>query len=171
MCLRPGHVECGAPVTVDRETAVPDRSGYCSSNGCSSVAGLNSKEFRPDGLKIAILKLFDSPHPKDKMVGSNGTMIAIRLVRSKLRKREEHSNSVHPADVVQTAGPAAPSSPPQAFQSDTLTYQGQFLWPPPAQPYLYNNDQVGPAFLCSGTKGRTRSRRLNLDAWAGCSLC
>lgn len=82
------------------------------------------------------------------MVGSNGTMIAIRLVRSKLRKREEHSNSVHPADVVlqtATAAPVAtqPPSVPQALQADTLTYQGQFLWPPPPQPYLYNNDQVG----------------------------
>lgn len=42
-----------------------------------------------------------------KMVGSNGTMIAIRLVRSKLRKREDHHSStdaVHPeATVVQTA--------------------------------------------------------------------
>jgi CRISPR/Cas system CMR-associated protein Cmr5 small subunit len=40
-----------------------------------------------------------------KMVGSNGTMIAIRLVRSKLRKREDHhSSAVHPeATVVQTA--------------------------------------------------------------------
>lgn len=80
------------------------------------------------------------------MVGSNGTMIAIRLVRSKLRKREEHSNSVHPADVVlQTAAPApvATTQPVvhQAFQAD-LTYQGQFLWPPPPQPYMYNNDQV-----------------------------
>lgn len=38
------------------------------------------------------------------MVGSNGTMIAIRLVRSKLRKREDHSNVVHPETaVVQTA--------------------------------------------------------------------
>lgn len=80
------------------------------------------------------------------MVGSNGTMIAIRLVRSKLRKREEHSNSVHPADVVlQTAAPApvATTQPVvhQAFQADP-TYQGQFLWPPPPQQYLYNNDQV-----------------------------
>lgn len=41
---------------------------------------------------------------KRKMVGSNGTMIAIRLVRSKLRKREDHSNAVHPEPtVVQTA--------------------------------------------------------------------
>lgn len=41
---------------------------------------------------------------KRKMVGSNGTMIAIRLVRSKLRKREDHSNTVHPEPtVVQTA--------------------------------------------------------------------
>ncbi|KAJ8917207.1 hypothetical protein NQ315_012699 [Exocentrus adspersus] len=91
------------------------------------------------------------------MVGSNGTMIAIRLVRSKLRKREEHSNSVHPvADVVlQTATAATqvsvtaatvnnqPNSPPQVLQTD-LTYRGQFLWtqpPPPATQYLYNHDQ------------------------------
>lgn len=41
---------------------------------------------------------------KRKMVGSNGTMIAIRLVRSKLRKREDHSNAIHPEPaVVQTA--------------------------------------------------------------------
>lgn len=47
------------------------------------------------------------------MVGSNGTMIAIRLVRSKLRKREEHhSNVVHPetATVVQTATVSASSA-------------------------------------------------------------
>lgn len=125
-----------------------DLKAYPDVSGCSSstvIASLNSKEFRLNNPKIAILKLF-SHHPKNKMVGSNGTMIAIRLVRSKLRKREEHSNSVHPADVVQTAGPAAPSSTPsvpQALQADTLTYQGQFLWPPPVQPYLYNNDQVG----------------------------
>ncbi|RZC42543.1 uncharacterized protein BDFB_007363 [Asbolus verrucosus] len=82
------------------------------------------------------------------MVGSNGTMIAIRLVRSKLRKREEHSNSVHPADVVlhQTTPAAANQTPtaPQALQPDPLAYRGQFLWqypPPPPQPYMYNNDQ------------------------------
>lgn len=39
------------------------------------------------------------------MVGSNGTMIAIRLVRSKLRKREDHANAQHPEPVVQTATP------------------------------------------------------------------
>lgn len=86
------------------------------------------------------------------MVGSNGTMIAIRLVRSKLRKREEHSNSVHPADVVlhQTTPAAAAlanqtPTAPQALQPDPLAYRGQFLWqypPPPPQPYMYNNDQV-----------------------------
>lgn len=85
------------------------------------------------------------------MVGSNGTMIAIRLVRSKLRKREEHSNSVHPTDVVlQTAPAATPAAPqppanvlPQA--ADPLPYRGQFLWqfPPPQPQYLYsNNNQV-----------------------------
>lgn len=85
------------------------------------------------------------------MVGSNGTMMAIRLVRSKLRKREEHSNSVHPADVVlQTApvttAPTTQQTAPQVLQPDPLAYRGQFLWqypPPPAQQHMYNNDQVG----------------------------
>lgn len=91
-----------------------------------------------------------------KMVGSNGTMIAIRLVRSKLRKREEHSNSVHPVTdvVLQTATTTTtqvqsvnnnqPSPVPHVLHSD-LTYRGQFLWtqpPPPAQQYLYNHNQV-----------------------------
>lgn len=91
------------------------------------------------------------------MVGSNGTMIAIRLVRSKLRKREEHSNSVHPVTdvVLQTATTTTTpvqsvnnnnqSSPvPHVLHSD-LTYRGQLLWtqpPPPAQQYLYNHNQV-----------------------------
>lgn len=87
------------------------------------------------------------------MVGSNGTMIAIRLVRSKLRKREEHSNSVHPAEVVlQTATNLPPVTgnngttvPAQNIPPDPLAYRGQFLWhytPPPPQFALYNNDQV-----------------------------
>lgn len=106
------------------------------------------------------------------MVGSNGTMIAIRLVRSKLRKREEHSNSVHPTDVVLQTAPASQQTPQQqqqtishqqlpnatqALQADPLAYKGQFLWqyPPPPQPqYLYNNDQV----VCR-VHGRLRSHR------------
>lgn len=141
---------------VDLRTVLDKSSYFCNFTSSPTIVTLNSKEFRINGLKIAILN-FDSNNPianKSTMVGSNGTMIAIRLVRSKLRKREEHSNSIHPADVVQTtAGPAAPSTTtpssvvPQALQADTLTYQGQFLWPPPVQPYSYNNDQVGATLL------------------------
>ncbi|XP_068910412.1 uncharacterized protein [Tenebrio molitor] len=83
------------------------------------------------------------------MVGVIIVLLAVTI--SKLRKREEHSNSVHPADVVlhQTT-PAAtnlsaqPPTAPQALQPDPLAYRGQFLWqypPPPPQPYMYNNDQ------------------------------
>ncbi|CAH0552465.1 unnamed protein product [Brassicogethes aeneus] len=77
-------------------------------------------------------------------------MIAIRLVRSKLRKREEHSNSVHPSDVVLQTAPANPvvtkATAPQNLQPDPLAYRGQILWqyPPPPVPqhhFLYNNDQ------------------------------
>ncbi|KAI4458963.1 alcohol dehydrogenase transcription factor myb/sant-like [Holotrichia oblita] len=87
------------------------------------------------------------------MVGSNGTMIAIRLVGSKLRKREEHSNSVHPTDVVLQTQPnnnspsiPAHQQPPVATQqlpADPFMHRGQLHWqfpPPPPKP-LYNNDQ------------------------------
>lgn len=54
------------------------------------------------------------------MVGSNGTMIAIRLVRSKLRKREDHSNAVHPEGaVVQTA-----TSPVSTIVSPSYPIEG-----------------------------------------------
>lgn len=92
------------------------------------------------------------------MVGSNGTMIAIRLVGSKLRKREEHSNSVHPTDVVLQTQPnnnspsiPAHQQPPVATQqlpADPFMHRGQLHWqfpPPPPKP-LYNNDQVGSDF-------------------------
>lgn len=101
-------------------------------------------------IKIAIFSLSKASKARDKMVGSNGTMIAIRLVRSKLRKREEHSNSVHPAEVVlQTATNLPPvngGTTATAPQADPLAYRGQFLWqypPPPPHTQLYNNDQVG----------------------------
>lgn len=91
------------------------------------------------------------------MVGSNGTMLAIRLVRSKLRKREDHSNTVHPEPaVVQTAAAPVPASaspssngalqscdamPPHCTDlgpstDPELAYTGQFVWqfPPPYPP-------------------------------------
>lgn len=70
------------------------------------------------------------------MVGNNGTMMAIRIVHSKLRKREEHSASVHPAEVLQ-----APTAPPP----DALAYRQQPLWqfpPPLPPPFVYPHDQV-----------------------------
>lgn len=70
------------------------------------------------------------------MVGNNGTMMAIRIVHSKLRKREEHSASVHPAEVLQPA-PAPPADP--------LAFRQQPLWqfpPPLPTPYVYPHDQV-----------------------------
>lgn len=74
--------------------------------------------------------------PFGTMVGNNGTMMAIRIVHSKLRKREEHSASVHPAEVLQ----AAP-----APQQDPLAFRQQPLWqfpPPLPPPYVYPHDQV-----------------------------
>lgn len=72
------------------------------------------------------------------MVGNNGTMMAIRIVHSKLRKREEHSASVHPAEAVLQAAPQTPPEP--------LAFRQQPLWqfpPPLPPPYVYSHDQVG----------------------------
>ncbi|XP_050294179.1 uncharacterized protein LOC126734538 isoform X3 [Anthonomus grandis grandis] len=87
----------------------------------------------------------------------------VRKKVDKLRKREEHSNSVHPvpdatttvvlqtttvaATVVTTNGttPVATAGQPQRTEpNDPLAYRGQFLWafpPPPAERILYNNEQ------------------------------
>lgn len=119
-------------------------------------------------IKIAIFKLSklgvratkpqqtqqqQQPPTNDKMVGNNNTMIAIRLVRSKLRKREEHSNSVHPATtevVLQTQTAPATQNNTNNTPADPLAYRGQFLWqypPPPPLPQVYSNDQVSPNIL------------------------
>ncbi|XP_019865680.1 uncharacterized protein LOC109594870 isoform X2 [Aethina tumida] len=107
--------------------------------------------------ELSSLSPLDAPNQSLYMIG--GVCVAMFLVGviiillavtiSKLRKREEHSNSVHPADVVLQTAPAAnpvvtQPSAPQALQPDPLAYRGQILWhysPPPSQQYLYNNDQ------------------------------
>ncbi|XP_026473306.1 uncharacterized protein LOC113377919 [Ctenocephalides felis] len=70
------------------------------------------------------------------MVGSNGTMMAIRVVRSKLRKREEHSNSVHP-EAPQTITAVVPPAEPVAYRQQPI-----WVFPPnPPQPFLYSSNQ------------------------------
>lgn len=84
------------------------------------------------------------------MVGSHGTMIAIRLVRSKLRKREEHSNSVHPTDVVLQTAPTQQHPAVTPVNQTTVVQTPQPLWqfpPVPQQPSLYSNDQVRESVL------------------------
>lgn len=72
--------------------------------------------------------------------------MAIRIVRSKLRKREEHSNTVHPADVVlQTPTPVQPNNQTCNPPPEPVAFRQQPLWqfpPPLPQPYVYANDQV-----------------------------
>lgn len=77
------------------------------------------------------------------MVGSTGTLMTMRIVRSKLRKRE----SASPVDVetpqVISASSDTTSTPPIAFRQ---TPSSVWVFPPlPPQPniYLYNaNSQV-----------------------------
>lgn len=113
------------------------------------------------------------------MVGSNGTMIAIRLVRSKLRKREEHSNSVHPVpdttttvvlqtttvSTTATTNGTTPSQPQRTENNDPLAYRGQFLWqfpPQPAERFLYNNEQKNVQNSNTERPGFVRGFRKNL---------
>ncbi|CAG9857772.1 unnamed protein product [Phyllotreta striolata] len=105
------------------------------------------------------------------MVGSNGTMIAIRLVRSKLRKRQEDEEEGRRPDAGRS-GVVLEAAPPPVQQLQQLRpvydnnqpvqqlqqarelelqlqeggYGGQFLWtqPPPqvgGRRCLYNNNQ------------------------------
>lgn len=86
------------------------------------------------------------------MVGSNGTMMAIRIVRSKLRKREEHSASVRPAEVLQ-----APPEP--------LAFRPAPLWqfpPPLPPPYVYTNDQDNLMQPIGNERASFRSLRKNI---------
>ncbi|KAL1490987.1 hypothetical protein ABEB36_011651 [Hypothenemus hampei] len=115
---------------------------------------------------VSNLSHLDAPNESLYMI--SGVCIAMLLVAviiilvaitiSKLRKREEHSNSVHPVNdaattvVLQTTtnGSAPVVAPQQAQQQraetnqDPLAYRGQFLWafpPQPVQRMLYNSEQ------------------------------
>lgn len=93
------------------------------------------------------------------MVGTNNTIVAIRIVRSKLRKREEHSNSVRPADVVLQAPPQTQQCTPA--QQEPVAFRQQPLWqfpPPLPPPYVYTNNQVIIFYLKSFCKGSRLSR-------------
>lgn len=94
--------------------------------------------------------------PFTTMVGNNGTMMAIRIVHSKLRKREEHSASVHPAEVLQ----AAPVPPPEP-----LAFRQQPLWqfpPPLPPPYVYPHDQDNLMQPHGNERASFRSLRKNI---------
>lgn len=144
-----------------------------------------NKRISLNGLKIAIFGFRKTNATESKMVGSNGTMIAIRLVRSKLRKREEHSNTVHPVPeatttvVLQptTVTTTAPSTNgtnsagvnagqlQKVESTDPLAYRGQFLWqfpPQPAERCLYNNEQKNIVQANADRSGFVRGFRKNL---------
>lgn len=100
--------------------------------------------------ELSGLSHLDAPNESLYMIG--GVLIAMFLVGviiillavtiSKLRKREEHSNSVHPTDVVLQTGPPQPPAQPLATTVDPLPYRGQPLWqfPPPPSQHLYSNN-------------------------------
>uniref|UniRef100_A0AAR5QHK2 Uncharacterized protein n=1 Tax=Dendroctonus ponderosae TaxID=77166 RepID=A0AAR5QHK2_DENPD len=118
---------------------------------------------------VSDLSHLDAPNESLYMI--SGVCVAMLLVAviiillaitiNKLRKREEHSNSVHPVPdatttvVLQTTAvpttvttngttPVAATQPQRAEPNDPLAYRGQFLWafpPQPADRMLYNSEQ------------------------------
>ncbi|XP_044727211.1 uncharacterized protein LOC123290904 isoform X2 [Chrysoperla carnea] len=124
-----------------------DAQNLLNDTGGSELSGLSHVDAPNDSLYIICCLLIAA-----FMVGVIIVLLAITI--SKLRKREEHSNSVHPTDVVlQTAtngttgvpSPLALTVQPQPLPPEPLAYRGQFLWqyppPPPPQYTLYSNDQ------------------------------
>ncbi|KAJ2951971.1 hypothetical protein O0L34_g4233 [Tuta absoluta] len=76
--------------------------------------------------------------------------------RGKLRKREENSASVHPAEVLQ----AAPLPP-----ADPVTFRQQPLWqfpPPLPPPYVYPHDQDNMLQPIGNERASFRSLRKNI---------
>ncbi|KAF5292039.1 hypothetical protein FQA39_LY14100 [Lamprigera yunnana] len=125
--------------------------------------------------ELSGLSHLDAPNESLYMIG--GVLIAMFLVGviiillavtiSKLRKREEHSNSVHPADVVlQTAPTTNPPAPqPLATSADPLPYRGQVLWqfpPQPQHPYSNNNQETLVQSLPMERPGFVQGFRKNL---------
>ncbi|XP_076259573.1 uncharacterized protein LOC143195929 isoform X2 [Rhynchophorus ferrugineus] len=104
-------------------------------------------------------------------------IILLAVTISKLRKREEHSNTVHPVTEATTTvvlqptvasnGSNAAVNPGQlqrAESNDPLTYRGQFLWqfPPPIERNLYNNEQKNIVQANAERPGFVRGFRKNL---------
>ncbi|XP_045765656.1 uncharacterized protein LOC123867596 isoform X4 [Maniola jurtina] len=77
--------------------------------------------------------------------------------RGKLRKREEHSASVHPAEAVLQAAPQPPPEP--------LAFRQQPLWqfpPPLPPPYVYSHDQDNILQPLGNERASFRSLRKNI---------
>ncbi|XP_025836024.1 uncharacterized protein LOC108740552 isoform X3 [Agrilus planipennis] len=128
-----------------------------NANSMSQETATETAAANETGSEVPSLSHLDAPNESLYMIG--GVLIAMLLVGviivllaftiSKLRKREEHSNTVHPTDVVlhtASAHPvtAAPQANGQATDQNNTTYRDQILWqfpPPPVQPYLYSNNQ------------------------------
>ncbi|XP_039749487.1 uncharacterized protein LOC120626182 isoform X1 [Pararge aegeria] len=107
----------------------------------------------------------DAPNDANYMIG--GVVIAMALVGliivllaltiNKLRKREEHSASVHPAEAVLQAAPQPPPEP--------LAFRQQPLWqfpPPLPPPYVYSHDQDNMMQPLGNERASFRSLRKNI---------
>ncbi|XP_030756979.1 uncharacterized protein LOC115882868 isoform X2 [Sitophilus oryzae] len=138
----------------------------------SHLDGPNESLYMISGVCVAML-----------LVGVMIILVAITI--SKLRKREEHSNTVHPVPeatttvVLQptTVTTTAPSTNgtnsagvnagqlQKVESTDPLAYRGQFLWqfpPQPAERCLYNNEQKNIVQANADRSGFVRGFRKNL---------
>ncbi|XP_060526009.1 uncharacterized protein LOC132701812 isoform X2 [Cylas formicarius] len=160
---------CATTVPVTPQVMSSDGEGYSD----DSLQGI----LNDTDSDVSDYSHLDAPNESLYMIGGVcvamffvGVIIVLLAVTiSKLRKREEHSNSVHPVGepattvVLQatatvtpngTAAVVPPPPPPAnnnsaavvvAQNNDPLAYRGMFLWqfppPPPQTQYLYNNEQ------------------------------
>ncbi|XP_049870247.1 uncharacterized protein LOC126369717 isoform X2 [Pectinophora gossypiella] len=110
------------------------------------------------------LSHLDAPNDANYMIC--GVVIAMALVGliivllaltiNKLRKREEHSASVHPAEVLQA---------PAAQPAEPVTFRQQPLWqfpPPLPPPYVYPHDQDNSLQPIGNERASFRSLRKNI---------
>ncbi|XP_026737313.1 uncharacterized protein LOC113500653 isoform X1 [Trichoplusia ni] len=113
---------------------------------------------------LTSLSHVDAPNDANYMIC--GVVIAMALVGliivllaltiNKLRKREEHSASVHPAEVLQAA--PAPQPEPLAFRQQPL-----WQFPPPLPPpYVYPHDQDNLMQPHGNERASFRSLRKNI---------
>ncbi|XP_077300792.1 uncharacterized protein LOC143921391 isoform X3 [Arctopsyche grandis] len=162
-------VETATAGKFDREQVDAQQvQGMGSDGSTTDITGL----INSTGAELTELSHLDAPNDGPYMIF--GVLIAMILVAliiiilaftiNKLRKREEHTNSVHPADLILQAPPTTQQCVPQV-QAEPVAFRQQPLWqfpPPLPPPYVYTNDQDAPMQPIGNERASFRNLRKNL---------